>query len=139
MSLGLGRTFLVQLAASCTNRFAPGGLGGMATNARYLERAGAPRPEAGAAIALNTLAGFVIHVVALAAVTPWVGHLALPGPDLPDRWPYLVTVLVILVALGVTMGSRAVPARATALGGWCSSRWSADSRSSVRSKRTSTN
>ena len=40
------RTMAVQVAAAFTNRLAPAGLGGMATNVRYLEGCGLGRADA---------------------------------------------------------------------------------------------
>jgi len=61
--LDLGRTWAVQVAAAFTNRLAPAGLGGMATNMRYLRWAGDDRGGAATAIGLNSLAGFVVHAI----------------------------------------------------------------------------
>ena len=50
----LGWTTIVQFGATFTNRIAPAGIGAMATNIRYLERAGirrsAPRPRWGSTL-----------------------------------------------------------------------------------------
>jgi hypothetical protein len=94
------RTFTAQVAAAFTNRLAPAGLGGMATNVRFLELAGASRPGAIAAVGMNSLAGLVVHVVAMAAVLPLLrGRGARPGSGvsaspaagrgfwLSGRWP----------------------------------------------------
>jgi uncharacterized membrane protein YbhN (UPF0104 family) len=48
--LTLGRTWIVQVASAFTNRVLPAGLGGMATNIRYLEAEGSTRPAAVAAV-----------------------------------------------------------------------------------------
>ncbi|MGI8751761.1 MAG: lysylphosphatidylglycerol synthase transmembrane domain-containing protein [Acidimicrobiales bacterium] len=75
VNLRLGRTFCVQFASSFCNRLAPAGLGGMAANARYLERCGADRPAAVGAVGLNAAAGFVVHAACLAVIVP----IAAPG------------------------------------------------------------
>lgn len=108
--LALGRTWAVQVAAAFTNRLAPAGLGGMGTNVRYLESAGAERSAAVGAVGLNAIAGFIVHVVALALAVPLASgslRLRLSGPDLPDHWPVLVGVVTVLVAAGLLlMGGR---------------------------------
>jgi undecaprenyl-diphosphatase len=100
----------VQVAAAFTNRLAPAGIGGMSTNVRYLEAAGSPRPVAVAAVALNSATGFVVHVVGIVAVVPLLGaggtHLRLGDPDLPDQWPVLVAVVVLLAAAGLIRWGR---------------------------------
>ena len=103
------RTFLVQFAAAFTNRLSPAGLGGMATNVRYLERAGATRAAAAGSVALNTIAGFVVHLVALMAVAPSIGGVTRRLGDLPDYWPILVIAVAVLAAAGVVAAVRFAP------------------------------
>src|SRR5579885_3567874 len=71
----LGRTYLVQLAAASSNRLAPAGLGGMATNVRFLERRGTTRPTAVGIVAANSAVGVIVHAVAFAAVMATVQGL----------------------------------------------------------------
>ena len=95
--LAVGRTWAVQLAAAFTNRLAPAGLGGMATNVRYLEAAGVTRPAAVGAVGLNSVAGFLVHLVGVLLIVPLLGagnaHFRLSGPDFPifghcsSSWP----------------------------------------------------
>lgn len=84
--LPLRRTMLAQLAAAVANRIVPGGVGGVAVNARYLNRAGLPVPAAGVAVTAvalaNGVAGLLLLLVAgpgalaglrrLAAHMPWL-------------------------------------------------------------------
>lgn len=98
------RTSLVQLAVAFTNQLAPSGLGGLATNIRYLEGEGASRPAALTAVGLNTVAGFLVHVAFVAAIVPIVGiagglHAPRP-PHLPHYWTIPFAVLVVLVGAG---------------------------------------
>jgi len=116
--LALGRTWAVQVAAAFTNRLIPAGLGGMGTNIRYLEAAGSPRTEAVAAVGLNSVAGFVVHLVGVIAIVPLLGasstRLRISGPDLPDQWPVLVAVVGAFtvagaIRWGATLRRRAGP------------------------------
>ena len=66
--LPLGQATLVQLASSVANLLAPGGLGGVGVNARYLERSGLTRAESVAAATLTNAAGVVLHVGAFAVL-----------------------------------------------------------------------
>jgi undecaprenyl-diphosphatase len=105
----VGRTFAVQFAAAFTNRLTPAGLGGMATNVGYLERAGSSRGEAVSAAAGISAAGFVVHLVGLAAIAPLLGAtggLRISTPDLADRWPILVGIVVALTAIGAAQWRR---------------------------------
>lgn len=101
--LALGRTLAVQLASGLLNRTAPGGLGAVAANQQYLERAGLDRAEAMTAVALKAAAGAAVHVTALVACTV----LFLRQPErqarLPVRWSVLPVVVVALVAAGLVL------------------------------------
>jgi undecaprenyl-diphosphatase len=103
--LELGRTTAAQLAAAFTNRLTPAGLGGMSTNVMYLRAAGRSRAEAITAVGLNSIAGFLVHLVGVAAIVPLLGaghaRLRFSGPELPDRWPWLLVSVVALALIGV--------------------------------------
>ncbi len=110
MNLRPRRTVAVQFAATFSNRLAPAGLGGMATNVRYLERAGIERPAALAAITVNTLAGLIVHVVAIAVVLPSAGPLSTVDIDPPRYWPALVAVMAAMSIGGIIVLIRFLPA-----------------------------
>jgi undecaprenyl-diphosphatase len=101
--LPTGRTTLVQLASSVANRLAPGGLGGAATNVRYLQRSGLDRSEAVAAVGVTSAVGFLVHGVGLLAVGLAVafGHGGSARPHLPDGWTLLVVAAAALAVAGV--------------------------------------
>jgi undecaprenyl-diphosphatase len=67
--LAFGPTMAAEVAAAFANRVVPAGVGAMATNVRYMERAGLPRSGAVTAVGLDSVAGFVVHAVALLAVS----------------------------------------------------------------------
>ena len=110
-ALPIGRTTAVQLAAVCTNRVAPAGLGAMATNARFLEYDGASRSQALTAVGVSTIASFVAHaiitVTVLALVHRPVGVLL----HLPGHAPSLAPLFVIpaATALIVFLAQRFAP------------------------------
>jgi undecaprenyl-diphosphatase len=109
--LAVGRTWAVQIAAAFTNRLAPAGLGGMATNVRYLEAAGSPRPAAMTAVGVNSAAGFLVHLVGVLLIVPLLGagnaHFRLSGPELPDQWPWLLAIAGLSAVIGaVFWGAR---------------------------------
>jgi len=103
--LALGRTSVVQVAAAFTNRLAPGGLGAIATNVRYLQRAGLKRSAAVTALGVDATAGFVVHALLLAILLPLVGlraSLRLPSPpDLDAYWALAVFIVISLALLGI--------------------------------------
>ena len=122
--LAVGRTWAVQVAAAFTNRLAPAGLGGMATNVRYLEAAGVARPAAVAAVGLSSVAGFLVHLLGVLLILPLLGaggtHFRLSGPDFPDHWLLLLVVTGALAAIGAfrwggRIRARVAPTARTAL------------------------
>jgi uncharacterized membrane protein YbhN (UPF0104 family) len=61
--LSVRRLLAVQVAASFLNHLLPAGSGGIAVNVRFLQRNGMTRSGALAAVGLNSLAGFVTHLL----------------------------------------------------------------------------
>jgi len=102
--LALGRTTVAQFAAAFTNRLVPAGVGAIATNVRYLERAGTTRTQALKAVGVDAGAGLVAHAVLLATLVPLVGlqsRLRLPAsPDLDVIWPIAAVIVVALAVIG---------------------------------------
>ena len=108
--LPLGRTSAVQLAAVCTNRVAPAGLGAMATNARFLELDGASRSQALTAVGVSTVASFVAHAIVTVTVLVLVHRpigvlLHLPA----DSLLVLLFVIVAAIAIAVLVAPRFAP------------------------------
>ncbi|MCU1456550.1 MAG: hypothetical protein JWL73_642 [Actinomycetia bacterium] len=99
--LSLRRTTAVQVAAACTNRIAPMGLGGMATNLQYLERDGASRGEAVTAIGITSIASFVVHLTGTVAVLMML-HRSVGLPSLGVSVP-MSPFALSLGAIGVTL------------------------------------
>jgi undecaprenyl-diphosphatase len=108
-SLALGPMVAGQLAAAFTNRLAPAGVGAMATNVRYLEASGLTRTGGMTAVALNSMAGLLVHIAAIGAVFTLAGtshqHFGVHAPDVPDGWTTLVLIAVILAVIGLVTGA----------------------------------
>jgi glycosyltransferase 2 family protein len=103
--LALGRTTLVQVASSFANRLMPASLGGMGLNVRYLQRAGMDRPSAVGAVAVNTAAGAVVHVLGLLVAAALIGQARLGTAHVPRGWPALVALVAVLVLGGLALWS----------------------------------
>jgi len=103
--LALGRTTLVQVASSFANRLTPAGLGGIGLNIRYLERAGMDRPAAAAAVAVNTAAGVILHVLGLLVAATLIGRARVGAAHIPKGWPLLVALAGVLAAGGLVLWS----------------------------------
>ena len=103
--LALGRTTLVQVASSFANRLTPASLGGLGLNVRYLQRAGLDQPMAVAAVAVNTVAGVLVHVLGLLVAVALIGRAGVGTAHVPRGWPVLLVLAAALAAGGLLLWS----------------------------------
>jgi undecaprenyl-diphosphatase len=95
-----GPAVLTQGASSFINRVSPANVGGMALNARFLQKSGTSTPASVAAVGVNALAGAIMHVVLI------VVFFALAGHDLTQAFKLPVIIAVIGVVLATRPGRR---------------------------------
>ena len=69
-----GPAVLAQGASSFINRVSPANVGGMALNARFLQKSGTSTPASVAAVGVNALAGAVMHVLLIVVFFALAGH-----------------------------------------------------------------
>ena len=69
-----GPAVLTQGASSFINRVSPANVGGMALNARFLQKSGTGTPASVAAVGVNALAGAVMHVLLIVVFFALAGH-----------------------------------------------------------------
>jgi glycosyltransferase 2 family protein len=103
--LALGRTTLVQVASSFANRLTPASLGGIGLNVRYLQRAGMDRSTAVGAVAVNTAAGALVHLLGLLVAAALIGGARLGAAHIPKGWPALVALVGVLAVAGLVAWS----------------------------------
>jgi undecaprenyl-diphosphatase len=103
--LPFGRTVLAQLVSSVANRLTPGGTGGVGVNIRCLQRSGLTTPESVAAVTLVNVAGFIVHVLALAAVAGLLAGRAVEPVRLPHRGAVLIVFLAVTTLAGALFWS----------------------------------
>jgi undecaprenyl-diphosphatase len=77
-------TFVAQVASSFAGTLAPASVGGMALNARYLQKSGVDPAVAVPAVGLNAVAGLGMHVALLSLFIVWAGRSAFGSIHLPD-------------------------------------------------------
>ncbi|MFI0352065.1 flippase-like domain-containing protein [Actinomadura sp. 9N407] len=95
--LPLGRTVLVQVAASFVKLVAPAAVSGVALNTRYLQRSGVRPGPAVASVGASQLMGMVTHILLLIVFGFVTGSADNATRDLaPSR-----TVVIVLLALAV--------------------------------------
>ena len=116
------QTVEAQLASSFVNRLAPGSVGGLGLNERFLQRQGLHPGEAGAALGLNGLAGVIVHVTALVVAGVAARGDASEHFHRPKNWELLVAFAVVLAVIGIVwriprLQSHILPAVKDAAGG----------------------
>lgn len=105
--LRLGPTIATQTGSSFVSKVAPAGLGGMALNVRYAQKAGVDPAVAVSGVGLNSMGGFVMHLVLTLLFIVWAGREAFGDFKLPDPTYLLIGIAVVLA---MTVVSMAVPA-----------------------------
>jgi undecaprenyl-diphosphatase len=95
-------TFVAQVAASFAGTLAPASIGGLALNARYLQKSGIDTAVAVPAVGLNAVAGVAMHIVLLTLFIVWAGSSAFGSIHLPDP-----TVLAYGAAVVLALGAIA--------------------------------
>src|SRR6185437_11768841 len=99
-------TVLTQGASSFVNRVSPANVGGMALNARFLQKSGV-EPAAGvAAVGLSALAGAVIHGILLVVFFAWASRSLAQAFKLPSASKLLLVLAVLAALLGILLATR---------------------------------
>ena len=99
-------TVLAQGASSFINRVSPANVGGMALNARYLQKSGV-EPTAGvAAVGVNSLAGVIVHLILTVIFFAWSSRRLGQSFKLPSTSTLLAILAVILAVIGIVLATR---------------------------------
>jgi len=99
-------TVLAQGASSFVNRVSPANVGGMALNARYLQKSGV-NPAAGvAAVGLSALAGAVVHAILLVVFFVWASRGLGQAFKLPPASKLLLILAVVAALVGIVLATR---------------------------------
>ena len=101
-----GPAVLAQGASSFINRVSPANVGGMALNARFLQKSGTSTPSSVAAVGVNALAGAVMHVVLIVVFFALAGHDLTKAFKLPPASKILLILAVIIAVIGVVLATR---------------------------------
>ena len=99
-------TVLAQGASSFINRVSPANVGGMALNARFLQKSGV-EPTAGvAAVGVNSLVGAIVHLILIVIFFAWSSRRVGQAFKLPSTSTLLAILAVILAVVGILLASR---------------------------------
>jgi glycosyltransferase 2 family protein len=101
-----GPAVLTQGASSFINRVSPANVGGMALNARFLQKSGTSTPASVAAVGVNALAGAIMHVVLIVVFFALAGHDLAKAFKLPSASKVLLILAVIIAVIGVVLATR---------------------------------
>jgi undecaprenyl-diphosphatase len=105
---------LAQAASSFVNRVSPGNVGGMALNARYLQKCGIEPSTGVAAVGVNTVVGTGVHLALLVAFFAGAGRGLSTAVKLPSGSKLLLILAVIVAIVGLVLATR--PGRRLASG-----------------------
>ncbi|MDQ1519719.1 MAG: hypothetical protein QOI55_792, partial [Actinomycetota bacterium] len=98
-------TLLAQIAGSFVNRVTPASIGSMVMNGRYLQKSGVDPPTSVAGVALNSVAGGIVHVVLLVVFFTWSGSQIGRAFTLPSGSKMLVVVAVLFAVAGLALAT----------------------------------
>src|SRR4051794_1581605 len=101
-------TFIAQVASAFASKLAPAGLGGMALNTRFVQKAGVDAPVAVTSVGLNFVAGVVVHVGMLLIFAVWAGRDAFGSISLPDPTVALYGLAAVALVAGIGFAIPAV-------------------------------
>jgi undecaprenyl-diphosphatase len=99
-------TALAQAASSFVNRVSPANVGGMALNARFLQKSGVDSSAGVAAVGVNSLAGAVVHLILIVIFFIWSGTALGRAFNLSSSSKLLVIPAVIVAVIGIVMATR---------------------------------
>jgi uncharacterized protein (TIRG00374 family) len=99
-------TALTQAASSFVNRVSPANVGGMALNARYLQKSGVDPAGGVAAVGLSALAGAVVHGILLVIFFLWASRSLAHAFKLPPASKLLLILAVVAALVGIVLATR---------------------------------
>jgi undecaprenyl-diphosphatase len=99
-------TVLAQGASSFVNRVSPANVGGMALNARYLQKSGVDPAAGVAAVGLSALAGAIVHVILLVVFFVLASRNLAHAFKLPPASKLLLILAVVAALIGIVLATR---------------------------------
>ena len=107
-------TVLAQAASSFINRVSPANVGGMALNARFLQKSGVDTSSGVAAVGVNSLVGAIVHAVLIVVFFTWAGRGLSKAFKLPSTSKLLLILAIVMAIIGIVLATR--PGRRFAAG-----------------------
>jgi undecaprenyl-diphosphatase len=97
---------LTQAASSFVNRVSPANIGGMALNARFLQKRGVPAGAGVAAVGVNALVGLVAHLILMVIFFTLARHGLAHIFKLPSASKLLLILAVAAALVGMLLATR---------------------------------
>ena len=97
---------LTQAASSFVNRVSPANVGGMALNARFLQKSGVSPGAGVAAVGVNALMGAVAHLILLVIFFTLAGHQLAQAFKLPPASKLLLILALVAALTGIVLATR---------------------------------
>ena len=99
-------TTLTQAASSFVNRVSPANVGGMALNARFLQKSGVSPGAGVAAVGVNALMGAVAHLILLVIFFTLASHQLAHAFKLPPASKLLLILAIAAALTGIVLATR---------------------------------
>jgi undecaprenyl-diphosphatase len=99
-------TVLTQAASSFINRVSPANVGGMALNARFLQKSGVDPAAGVTAVGLSALAGAVVHGILLVLFFALASRGLTHAFKLPSASKLLLILAVLAALVGIVLATR---------------------------------
>ena len=97
---------LTQAASSFVNRVSPANVGGMALNARFLQKSGVSAGAGVAAVGVNALMGAIAHLILLVIFFSLAGHRLGQAFKLPPASKLLLILALVAALTGIVLVTR---------------------------------
>ena len=97
---------LTQAASSFVNRVSPANVGGMALNARFLQKSGVSPGAGVAAVGVNALMGVIAHLILLVIFFSLAGHRLAQAFKLPPASKLLLILALVAAFTGIVLVTR---------------------------------
>ena len=97
---------LAQAASSFVNRVSPANVGGMALNARFLQKSGVETSSGVAAVGVDSLVGAVVHLILMVVFFTWAGRGLAKAFKLPSSSKLLLILAVVAAIAGIVLATR---------------------------------
>ncbi|MGN6795256.1 MAG: lysylphosphatidylglycerol synthase domain-containing protein [Streptosporangiaceae bacterium] len=99
-------TLATQAASSFINRISPANVGGMALNARFLQKSGVEPVAGAAAVGVNSFVGAIVHLALIVIFFTAAGRRMTKAFALPSGSKLLLILAAVAAVVGLVLATR---------------------------------